>query len=87
MVERAKFDFGNTGPEMTFRMEDMVIDKTGRRKLNSCGNAIRIKNNPMLLWGHKNRMFSRPIIEESVKAAREHFNEIILNELDAYLKA
>lgn len=87
MEERTKFDFGNAGPGMMLEIDaNMVIDKTGARKLNSSGNSIRLKHNPMLLWKHKNEMSFRPLMEESLKAVREHLSEKILEELGVTLK-
>lgn len=72
-MERAKFDFGNAG-------------KTGVNRLNSSGNAIRVKHNPMLLWKHKNEIYLRPLMEASFEHAREHLSKKILEEVDAIFK-
>lgn len=85
--QRTKFDFGNVGPGMMLQIDtNMVIDKTGRRKLNSSGNSVRVKHNPMLLWKHHNDMNLRPHMLECIQAAREHLSKKILEELDATFK-
>lgn len=84
-MKRPKFDFGNGSHEMTIDTT-LVIDNAGERKLNSSGNAIRVKNNPILLWKHKNDIALRPHMEESFKVAREHLSKKMLEEVDAIFK-
>jgi hypothetical protein len=80
------FNFGSVGKPFEIDTR-ILIDNTGKRKLISSGNAIRVKNNPTLLWNHHTRIAMRPLMNKSIIYAREYLSKKILAEVDEMVKA